>query len=174
MGGEADRVRSKPASPGGDRDSAEAEPHGDFTLAGFLLHVVLLVPVVPGLILMGVVTLSTVGSLLNAIDSPSHAVVIDAGSAPVGVAKLAVFMLVLVLGLAVLIWTATLIATIDPSLPKWQAATVASLGMLLLGCAVLAFSDTPALAVLTLFAVYVYTALVAGAHWLWHRRAAVD
>ena len=165
MGGEAQKLRFH-LEPGAPEPPRPEPPRvGMWSL---VVHMVLMVPLIPTTILNAVVAVLTVLYLWRALSSqPGHRVATSMGTAPVSAVVLALFLVVMVLGLALLTSTMVLLARTILGHRSWRVILFGAVGMLAAGAAVLVFTGDGAAATAAVFGVYVYVAAVALGHLLW-------
>ncbi len=164
MGGEAQKLRFH-LEPGAPEPPRPEPPR--VGLWSLVAHMVLMVPLIPATILNAVVTVLTVPYVFRALSSPGHKVATSIGTAPVSVVVLALFLVVMILGLALLTATMVLLARTIIAHRPWRVILFGAVGMLAVGAAALVFTSDGTAATAAVFGVYVYVAAVALGHLLW-------
>ena len=164
MGGEAQKLRFH-LEPGVPEPPRPEPPR--VGMWGLVVHMVLMVPLIPTTILNAIVAVLTLPYLWRALNAPGHRVTTSMGTAPVSVVVLALFLVVMVLGLALLTATMVLLARTILGHRQWRVILFGALGMLAVGAAVLVFTSDGAAVTAAVFGVYVYVAAVALGHLLW-------
>jgi hypothetical protein len=170
VGGEAQKIRfhlgADPPEP------QRPEPPG-VGVWGIVVHMLLMIPLVPSAIADAIVTISAVASLARALGSPTHRTIVSGGAAPTSALLLALFVVVMLAGLALLTWVLVLLARTVLEHRLWRFILLCSLGMLALGVGVWVLTAAGAPATALVFGVYGYVAAVAVGHLLWpHHRVA--
>jgi hypothetical protein len=168
VGGEAQKIRFHLGA-----DSPEPqrpEPPG-VGVWGIVAHMLLMIPLVPSVIAEALVTISAVAPFARALRSPTHRAIVSSGAAPTSALLLALFVVVMVAGLALLTWVLVLLARTVLEHRLWHFVLLCSLGMLALGVGVWVLTAAGAPATATVFGVYGYVAAIAVGHLLWpHHR----
>ena len=164
MGGEAQKITFHLGDdpPGPQRP----EPPG-VGVWGLVAHMLLMIPLVPSAIINAIVTVSAVASFVRALRSPAHRTIVSGGAVPTSALLLALFLVVMVAGLALLTWVLALLARTVLEHRIWRFVLLCSLGLLALGVGVWALTAASAAATASVFGVYGYVAAVAIGHLLW-------
>jgi hypothetical protein len=168
LGGEAQKIRFH---LGGDPPEPQGPEPPGVGVWGLVVHVLLMIPLVPSAIVNAIVTISAVASFARALRSPAHRAIVTGGAVPTSALLLALFLVVMVAGLALLSWVLVLLARAVLDHRLWHFVLLCSLGMLALGVGVWVLTAAGAPATATVFGVYGYVAAIAVGHLLWpHHR----
>ena len=170
MGGEAQKVQfhlgAEPHEP------RRPEPPG-VGVWGLVAHMLLMISLVPGAVINAIATVSAVASFARALRSPAHRTIVSGGTVPTSALLLALFLVVMVAGLALLTWVLVLLARTVLEQRIWRFVLLCSLGMLALGVGFWVLTAAGAAATASVFGVYGYVAAIAIGHLLWlHHRVA--
>ena len=170
MGGEAQKITFH---LGGDSPGPQRPEPPGVGVWGIVAHMLLMIPLVPSVIADALVTISAVASLARALRSPTHHAIVSSGAAPTSALLLALFVVAMVAGLALLTWVLVLLARTVLEHRLWRFVLLCCLGMLALGVGVWVLTAAGAPATVSVFGVYGYVAAVAIGHLLWpHHRVA--
>lgn len=171
MGGEAQKVRfrldSDPPEPQ-RLEPQRPEPPG-VGVWGLVLHMLLMIPLVPTAFINAIVTVSGVGAFVRALRAPTHRVIVSGAATPTSALLLALFLVVMVAGLALLAWVFILLARTVLGHRVWRVVLLWSIGLLALGAGVWGFTAAGVAATASVFGVYGYVAAIAVGHLLWPR-----